>query len=172
MTEIEYDNGNSKLENLDNESEDEMVRGGDFKPQQTQLRKLDSQTSEGSYMVRFGAQEEQSEGSYMVKQDSKLPPGFDDQSSQGFIRKVNIDDMESQGSYLKRKKNVNGFDDMQSQGSYMVRGYNGPADGQQLFNADDDDQSDIELERGSLYSSQITTGNIEGGTRKDGIKQI
>lgn len=105
-------------------------------------------------MMRVGQGDDQSEGSMMMmKNDKNLPPGFDDESSQGgFIRKVAIDDMSSQGSYLKRKKN-NGFDDMQSEGSYMVRGYNGPADGQDLFNADDDDQSDIQLARGSLYES-------------------
>lgn len=42
------------------------------------------------------------------------------------MRKVVIDDLSSQGSYLKK---VRGFDDMESQGSYMVRGANAPADG-------------------------------------------
>lgn len=58
----------------------------------------------------------------IMKTDSKLPPGFDDISSQGgFVRKVHIDDMSSQGSYLKRGK-ANAFDDLQSQGSYMMKG--------------------------------------------------
>lgn len=41
--------------------------------------------------------DQQSEASFMImKVDSKLPPGFDDMSSQGgFVRKVQIDDMSS-----------------------------------------------------------------------------
>ena len=68
-------------------------------------------------------------------------------------------------------KKVGGFDDMQSDGSYMVRGYNGPADGKHLFNADDDGSeaailrqsqftdkdklNESGVDRGSLYSSAM-----------------
>ena len=59
-------------------------------------------------MMKMGHGDDQSEGSVMMKQDSKLPPGFDDESSDGgFIRKVAIDDMSSQGSFIKKaKKNL------------------------------------------------------------------
>lgn len=90
----------------------------------------------------------------MVRGDATLPPGFDDQSSQGFVRKVVIDDLSSQGSYLKK---VRGFDDMESQGSYMMRGPNAPAEGKAIFN-DDDDESEVQMERGSIYSSMMTGG--------------
>ena len=56
-------------------------------------------------MMKMGHGDDQSEGSVMMKQDSKLPPGFDDESSDGeFIRKVAIDDMSSQGSFIKKAK--------------------------------------------------------------------
>jgi len=94
----------------------------------------------------------------MIRQDSKqnqnLPAGFDDQSSQGvYQRKVLVDDISSQGSYMVRAVdkvrggNVNTFDDMTSQGSYMVRGYNGGANGGALFNADDDQSEGVEILR-------------------------
>ena len=80
--------------------------------------------SEDSFMVRPGNNAttmgrvtqviddiSQSDTSVMVRGDAKLPPGFDDMSSQGGgnIRRVVIDDLSSQGSYLKK---VRGFDDM------------------------------------------------------------
>ena len=104
----------------------------------------------------------------MVRDNERLPPGFDDDdSSQGQVRRVVIDDMSSQGSYLKK---VNGFDDMQSQGSYMVRGANGPKDGAHIYNADDDEsvnmlrQSEFSeqgkiMDGGSIHSSQIAELN-------------
>lgn len=56
-------------------------------------------------MMRVGPGDDQSEGSVMMRTDQKLPPGFDDGSSDGgFIRKVDINDMSSQGSFLKKRK--------------------------------------------------------------------
>ena len=42
----------------------------------------------------------------------------------------------------------------------MLRGgNNGPADGKDIFAGDDDDQSDIQLDRGSIYSA--ANGNMD-----------
>lgn len=88
----------------------------------------------------------------MVRGDSKLPPGFDDMSSQGGdnIRKVIIDDMSSQGSYLKK---VRGVKDDESEGSQMMRGNNAAGEGAEIFKTYDD-TSEVEMERGSIYSAK------------------
>ena len=108
----------------------------------------------------------------MVRTDQQLPPGFDDASSAGFVKKVQIDDMSSQGSYLKKNKMVHNFDDQQSTGSYMQKGYTGAGDGKDLFNADDDDQSDVQLERGSIYASAQLMDSENANSKSKQVKPI
>lgn len=157
ITEIDFDAGNKNL------NDDKLVSEANNEIKGANASGLQQ---EGSVMEKGNpGDDQQSEASFQImKVNSNVPPGFDDMSSQGgFIKKVQIDDMSSQGSYLRRGKAVD-IDDQQSMESFMVKADSNIVNDKQLFNTNDDNQSDIILERGSMYESQLN--NAEGSEIK------